>query len=92
MACSRAASTGMYSRRAADAPYGWLRAVALAAALLIWQPATADAPGDSSAYKLAPGDRITVTVLGQPDISGDILIDGAGNIVMPFIGSIGSRI
>ena len=91
MACSLAASTSMNPRRGADAPYGWLRAVALAAALLVWQPATADAPGDSSAYKLAPGDRITVTVLGQPDISGDILIDGAGNIVMPFIGSIGVK-
>jgi polysaccharide export outer membrane protein len=81
----------MNSRRGAGAPYGWLRAVALAAALLTWHPATADAPGDSSAYKLAPGDRITVTVLGQPDISGEILIDGAGNIVMPFIGSIGVK-
>jgi len=91
MACSLAASTSMNSRRGAGAPYGWLRAVALAAALLAWQPATADDAGDSSAYKLAPGDRITVTVLGQPDISGEILIDGAGNIVMPFIGSIGVK-
>src|SRR5262245_8341155 len=44
--------------------------------------------GDMRAYKLAPGDRITVTVFGQPDLSGDFRIDGAGNIQMPLIGAV----
>jgi polysaccharide biosynthesis/export protein len=88
MTCNRAASAETSTRRGPGAPCGWLRAVAFVAALVAWQPATADTAGDSSAYKLAPGDRIAVTVLGQPDISGEILIDGAGNIVMPFIGAI----
>ena len=44
--------------------------------------------GEVRAYKLAPGDRITVTVFGQPDLSGDFLIDGAGNIQMPLIGAV----
>jgi polysaccharide biosynthesis/export protein len=43
---------------------------------------------DIRAYKLAPGDRITVTVFGQPDLSGDFLIDGAGNVQMPLIGAV----
>jgi polysaccharide export outer membrane protein len=43
---------------------------------------------DLRAYKLAPGDRITVTVFGQPELSGDFLIDGAGNIQMPLIGAV----
>ena len=43
---------------------------------------------DIRTYKLAPGDRITVTVFGQPDLSGDFLIDGAGNIQMPLIGAV----
>lgn len=88
MRYSRAASADRYSRRGSRAPFAGLGALILTAILLSWQPATADSSGDSSAYKLATGDRITVTVLGQPDVSGDILIDGAGNIVMPFIGSI----
>jgi len=43
---------------------------------------------DMRGYKLAPGDRITVTIFGQPDLSGDFLIDGAGNIQMPLIGAV----
>jgi polysaccharide biosynthesis/export protein len=46
------------------------------------------AMGDMRAYKLAPGDRITVTVFSQPDLSGDFLIDGAGNIHLPLTGAV----
>jgi polysaccharide biosynthesis/export protein len=35
------------------------------------------------ANRLAPGDRITVTVFGQPQLSGDVPIDGAGAIAIP---------
>ena len=46
------------------------------------------AMGDMGAYKLAPGDRITVTVFNQPDLSGDFLIDGVGNVHLPLIGAL----
>lgn len=39
-------------------------------------------------YKLAPGDRIAVTVYGQADLSGDYLIDGAGEVHLPLMDSI----
>jgi polysaccharide biosynthesis/export protein len=39
---------------------------------------------DQNAYHLSPGDRITVTVFGQPELSGDVLIDGAGAITIPL--------
>jgi polysaccharide biosynthesis/export protein len=39
---------------------------------------------DHNAYRLSPGDRITVTVFGQPELSGDALIDGAGAITIPL--------
>lgn len=42
------------------------------------------AGGDIHAYRLAPGDRITVNVFGQPELSGDVLIDDAGAITMPL--------
>jgi polysaccharide biosynthesis/export protein len=48
----------------------------------------AKGPGDSRGYTLAPGDRITVTVFGQADLSGDFLIDGAGEIQMPLLGAV----
>jgi polysaccharide biosynthesis/export protein len=48
-------------------------------------PAALSAEGiDSHAYRLAPGDRITVTVFGQPELSGDVLIDDAGAITIPL--------
>jgi len=56
----------------------------LLGALVFSIPAFAESPGDS-AYKLAPGDKITVTVFGQLELSGDILVDGAGYIVLPFL-------
>ena len=46
------------------------------------------ATGDMASYKLAAGDRITVTVFNQPDLSGDFLIDGVGNIHLPLLGAV----
>ena len=58
------------------------QAVCLAVLLF---PAALSAEGvDSHAYRLAPGDRITVTVFGQPELSGDVLIDDAGAITIPL--------
>jgi protein involved in polysaccharide export with SLBB domain len=37
---------------------------------------------------LRAGDRITVTVYGPAELSGDFPIDGAGNIRMPLVGAI----
>src|SRR5215475_2425898 len=43
----------------------------------------AEPVGDLRTYKLASGDRITVTVFNQPELSGDVVIDDAGNIILP---------
>jgi polysaccharide export outer membrane protein len=48
----------------------------------------ADSPGDSGAYRIAPGDRITVTVFGQTELSGEVLVDGEGNILLPLVGTV----
>lgn len=88
MAQTRAAPAVTCSRRGASAAHRWLQTIAFVGAALFCQLAAAEAPGDSNAYKLEPGDRISVTVFGQPEVSGDILVDGAGNILMPFVGSI----
>ncbi|WGR91211.1 polysaccharide export protein [Bradyrhizobium sp. ISRA443] len=45
---------------------------------------TAAAPAGETTYRLAPGDRITVTVFGQPELSGDVQIDDAGTINLPL--------
>ena len=37
-------------------------------------------------YRLAPGDRLTVVVFDQPQLSGDLIIDGRGEILLPLAG------
>lgn len=41
-----------------------------------------------TSYKLAPGDRLTVTVFGQAELSGDFVIDGDGEILLPVVGAV----
>ena len=48
----------------------------------------AQAPMDTWIHRLGPGDRVTVVVFGQPELSGDIYVDGSGNIHLPFAGEI----
>src|SRR5262249_472892 len=87
----RTATTATRRHCLASALQKLLRAAALFGALTFSCPLHADSPGDSRAYKLAPGDRINVTVFGQSELSGDIFVDGEGNIVLPFIGPIEVR-
>ena len=44
-----------------------------------------DALGD---YRLAPGDRLTVAVYDEPQLSGDFFIDGGGEVLLPVAGSV----
>lgn len=39
-------------------------------------------------YRIGAGDRLTVRVLGQSDLSNDYIVDAAGNISMPLINSV----
>lgn len=61
------------------------QAMCLAVLLFPLFTATPSAGADSHPYQLAPGDRITVTVFGQPELSGDVLVDGAGDVTIPLI-------
>jgi polysaccharide export outer membrane protein len=44
-----------------------------------------DALGD---YRLAPGDRLTIAVYDEPQLSGDFFIDGGGEVLLPLAGSV----
>lgn len=39
-------------------------------------------------YLLGPGDRLTVTVFGQPDMSGEFEVDGSGQLTLPLVGTV----
>ena len=39
-------------------------------------------------YRLAPGDRVTIVVYDQPQLSGQFIIDGGGGILLPLAGGV----
>jgi polysaccharide export outer membrane protein len=39
-------------------------------------------------YRLAPGDRLTLIVYDQPQLSGEFIVDGGGGILLPVAGGI----
>ena len=41
-----------------------------------------------SGYRVAPGDKIGITVFGQPDLSDEPTVDQNGNIRLPLVGDI----
>lgn len=44
--------------------------------------------GAEDRYDLAPGDRISITMFDQPDISGSYLVEPTGAITLPLIGAV----
>lgn len=48
-------------------------------------------PGDSSEddnYKLGTGDKLKVTVYGEDDLSGEVIVDGSGQVQLPLVGQV----
>jgi polysaccharide export outer membrane protein len=39
-------------------------------------------------YRIGAGDRLTIRVVGEAELTADYLVDGAGNISMPFVHAI----
>ena len=56
--------------------------------------APAQSPGRSAAvkaddgYRLGSGDRVRVTVYGQPELTGEYAVDGGGQMSYPLVGQI----
>jgi polysaccharide export outer membrane protein len=56
-----------------------------AAAQAMASPAMTSSDAD---YRLGSGDRVRVTVFGEPDLSGEYQVDGAGKLAFPLIGQV----
>lgn len=39
-------------------------------------------------YRLGSGDRLRIIIFGEPDLSGEFMVNGAGFVSMPLIGEI----
>ena len=46
------------------------------------------APDSGTNYRLGIGDRVRITVLGQPDLSGESEVDAGGKIVVALAGGV----
>lgn len=78
--------------------FGWLVLVAILLAIpacsggqgLAPQPApqTAAATTQAPSYKLGPGDKLRMIVFGEPDLSGEFVVDSSGGVNLPLIGSV----
>ena len=44
--------------------------------------------GTDAGYRLAPNDKLKITVFGAEDMSGDFTVNDAGNVSMPLIGDV----
>ncbi len=51
---------------------------------------TSGSSGDhaSSDYRLGPNDRTRIIVYGQPNLTGEFVLDGNGNLAFPLIGNV----
>jgi polysaccharide export outer membrane protein len=39
-------------------------------------------------YRLGTGDKLKVTVYGEDDLSGEVLVDGTGQVQLPLVGQV----
>ncbi|MDE2499544.1 MAG: polysaccharide export protein [Alphaproteobacteria bacterium] len=59
------------------------------AAVAVTNGITEDGPAVADAgYRLGTGDRLQITVYGEPDLSGVYDVDGSGYVRMPLVGQI----
>lgn len=49
---------------------------------------TAAAYEFASGYRIGAGDRLMVRVAGEPDLTGEYVVDPSGNISMPYVQSV----
>ncbi len=65
----------------------WVLAFACAIALFTSVFAGAHAQNISE-YRLGTGDKLRVTVFGQPDMSGEFAVDAGGQVTIPLVGAV----
>jgi polysaccharide export outer membrane protein len=73
-------------RRCSRLVWAWALAIF---ALQAWSTDLAEAQSTASkTYRISAGDKIGVSVFGQPDLSGEATVDQGGNIKLPLIGDV----
>ncbi|CAA2100732.1 hypothetical protein MBUL_00819 [Methylobacterium bullatum] len=58
------------------------------AALALWVALGGAAGAQDSNYRLAPGDRLGLSVYGQAELSGEFVVNGNGALFLPLVGEV----
>ncbi len=64
------------------------RCIALLVCCIGWVPFAFAADEVADSYRLAAGDRISIAVFGEPDLSVEAKVGDNGRIAYPFIGEV----
>ena len=51
-------------------------------------PHAAGTVSDNDHYRLGTGDKVSITVYGETDLSGDFTVDSAGQVQLPLVGQV----
>lgn len=76
------------ARAGRSGQYGLGRLLLVLSALMIFAASMVSAAERDTAETLSIGDKVTISVFGQTDLSGDFVLDGAGAVNMPLAGRI----
>lgn len=49
------------------------------------------ATAQTEGYRITHGDKVSVTVFGQPELTGEFVVDQSGSVRMPIIGDVGAE-
>ena len=52
------------------------------------KPSDTPAPKSSGEYRMTQGDYVALVVFNEPQLSGDFIVDDAGQILMPLLGAV----
>lgn len=63
-----------------------LMVIIATAMIFAGHPVLAQSGAGSSDYVLDTGDKVKVTVFQEDDLSGEFVIDGSGNVMLPMVG------
>lgn len=73
----------------------WRNAIAVIGVLLVAMlavvtvaPGAAVAQRDETIYRIGTGDKLSVRVFNEPDLSGEFVVDDQGQVSLPLIGNV----
>ena len=49
---------------------------------------TLSTPAHAGEYRMTPGDHVAIIVYNEPQLSGDFIVDDAGKLLMPLLGTV----